>query len=132
MKQDIFISEKDIESATDSGYYHDGVYGRTTTDFDLRHVNGKVMNLRYCDWRNEEEGVRTTVYDSQGNEILRYDLDFNINDWKDLGAAILKVIPKEEIERRKKKMLENKSAEKLKEKSTPSAFEKLGFRAFSA
>lgn len=110
-KDPFFLSEKDIESATDSGYYHEGVHGRTTTDFDIRHVNGNNMNLRYCDWYNPP-GVRAILSDSKGNEILRYQLQFDVNDWKDLGNAITSVLHQEVVEKRKKTVSDKMAREK--------------------
>ncbi|KAF9919046.1 hypothetical protein FBU30_011182 [Linnemannia zychae] len=122
-----FKDAKYVKSAFDSGYYRVGLYGKITTGYEIWHVDGGVMSLKYVDWSDPEE-IRIE-YSGPNGDVFKYTIDFDRDDWERLGGAIVQITPDEVIEKRKKKIAQLKAqrekAQALQDKEgyTPSPLE---------
>ncbi|KAF9920145.1 hypothetical protein FBU30_010061 [Linnemannia zychae] len=116
-----FTDEKSVKSAFDTGYYRVGLHGKTTTGYEIRHVDGGIMSLQYVDWSNPEE-IRIEYSGPSGD--VKHTIEFDRDDWERLGGAIVQVTPAEVIEERKKKIEQLKARQKAQaERYTPNPAE---------
>lgn len=90
------MKREDIIGAL-GGEYHDSVkYGQVTTMFTFTSSAATILELRFRYWSSNNGDVGAVLRNSSDlKEVARGECDFDLNEWRKLGEAVLNFTPAE-------------------------------------